>query len=474
MKRQREPGMIIILMPYWSFWEHTVQGLRQIKQRLLETVVLTLSKHFVVPFSTLLEPSNINDVIKAITSNKPDAILVLVTMAAPPAMVSEVVMNSGRTPTVVWAITNQDIDTQNVSEATITSEGATVGTPMIVSDLYKRGYNPALVVGDHRNNRTHKQLVNTLKAAVVASKFISSRIGILSKVPEGYTHQELDPEYIHAQLGPEIVKISPQDFWQRYETVTDNDIKSFHARLLEQFVPMEHIPRISMERSIKATLAFVKLANDFNFDAIAINCHTSDLRLNDKLGIAPCFALGWLTSEGIPCTCTADLNTVLAMRLGKLLGAATLYHEIEFILDDKNLAVLANTGEFDLNWSSANETTHMCLNRWYLNHDPICGICGCFNMKAGPATLVSFVHHQPGSKQPKPKILVAEGYILEEELKTLHTVNGAFRFKDGRIYEKWQMLVSHGIGHHMCCLTGHCAKALNEIARYLEIECIQI
>ena len=126
----------------------------------------------------------------------------------------------------------------------------------------------------------------------------------------------------------------------------------------------------------------------------AFNCHVPQFRFGDEIGIAPCWALGRSTSAGVPFTCTGDILTAVAMLTTKRLGGAALYHEIEAIDYATGEVVIANSGEHDLAWLAPGERPRLRRNGWFCGKDPHCGVCAVLEPPAGPATLVG-VHAAP-------------------------------------------------------------------------------
>jgi hypothetical protein len=65
----------------------------------------------------------------------------------------------------------------------------------------------------------------------------------------------------------------------------------------------------SLERSLRAALALQAVVDRHTLDGGAFNCHVPQFRFGDEIGIAPCWALGRLTTAGRPFTCTGDILT---------------------------------------------------------------------------------------------------------------------------------------------------------------------
>ena len=97
---------------------------------------------------------------------------------------------------------------------------------------------------------------------------------------------------------------------------------------------------------------------------------STQFRFGEPIGIAPCWALGRLTTAGRPFTCTGDIVTAVAMLTTKRLGGAAVYHEIEAIDYATGEVVIANSGEHDLAWSAPGARPRLRPERLVLRQGP--------------------------------------------------------------------------------------------------------
>jgi L-arabinose isomerase len=197
-----------------------------------------------------------------------------------------------------------------------------------------------------------------------------------------------------------------------------------------------------------------------------VNCHVAELRPDPGFGIAPCLALGRLTSEGYPFTCTGDLVTAIAMLAVQALGLPTLYHEVEALDHDHDEAILANTGEYDRRLCG-DSAIDVVPNIWF-EHDPINAPCARFSIPPGPASLVGFVFG------PKPRFVVAEGVFTGRESPQTGTPNAGFRFSSGTVGPTWARWAQAGVVHHSAATNAHVADRIEAIAHHLGAEFVRV
>ena len=207
-------------------------------------------------------------------------------------------------------------------------------------------------------------------------------------------------------------------------------------------------------------------------DGGAFNCHVPQFRFGEPIGIAPCWALGRLTSAGRPFTCTGDIVTAVAMLTTKRLGGAAIYHEIEAIDYATGEVVIANSGEHDLAWLAPGARPRLRPNGWFCGRDAHCGMCAVLEPAPGPATLVGFTPH-PAARGGF-RYVVARGELTSRTFPETGTVNGAFRFHDGPVEAAWARWASAGVNHHSSATPGDLSAEVVTVARHLGIEAVVV
>ena len=224
----------------------------------------------------------------------------------------------------------------------------------------------------------------------------------------------------------------------------------------------------SLVRSVRCAVALEELARREHLDAGAMNCHVPEIRFASEPGIAPCLALGRETSAGY-LDVTGDVPTAIAMLTAKWLGAATLYHELEAIDYDTDELAIANTGEHDLGWSEGRP--RLVANEWFAG-DPHRGLCACYSLRRGSATLVAFTPH---AHEPSGfRYIVAEGGIAGRSFPRTGTPNGAFRFTGLTAADGYRQWALSGASHHSCVGTGLLGDDIALVANHLGVGCVRV
>lgn len=409
----------------------------------------------------------------AFAAGRVDVLLVLQTMAVPPAYTLALIDALAGVPVVVWALHETGLVEGGFDHGRITTHGATVGAPMLSNILGRRRRPFEMVLGRLRDVATVGRVREALRLAAVARGISTARLGRVGVPVDGYLHVDVDDEELRAGIGVEVVRIEPAELVERYKGVDEVRVRALDAEVRAGWVFEDDVDAgDSLERSLRAAVALEDLVADHRLDAGAFNCHVPQFRFGDPIGIAPCWALGRSTSAGVPWTCTGDVLTAVAMLTTKRLGGAALYHEIEAIDYATGEVVIANSGEHDLAWLAPGERPRMRRNGWFCGKDPFCGVCAVFEPPAGPATLVGFTPH-PDARGGF-RLIAARGTLTERRFPETGTLNGAFRFAEGTVEDAWARWARAGVNHHSSATPGDLSAEVAKVARHLGIEAVVI
>lgn len=464
---------VAVVHPYWTLWEHTAGptfradrlALARRAAAALDDVCAVVG---VADYASVIEAGAI---APAIADADTDVILVLQTMAAPSAFTLALLDALPGLPVVIWALHERGLVDGSFDHGGITTQGATVGAPMLSNILGRMGRPFDLVLGRLEDSVAVARVSNALRLAAVARRIRTARLGRVGVPLDGYLHVDVDDGELRSGTGIDIVRIEPDEFVDRYRAVDARSVAELDAEVRAAWVFEEDVDTgESLYRSLRAAVALEGMVADHRLDAGAFNCHVPQLRFGADIGIAPCFALGRSTSAGVPWTCTGDVLTAVAMLLTKRLGGAAVYHEIEAIDYASGEVVIANSGEHDLAWLAPGEPPRLRRNGWFCGKDPHCGVCAVFEPPAGPATLVGFTPHPEA--RGGFRFVAARGTLTERRFPVTGTLNGAFRFRDGPVEEAWARWALAGVNHHSSATPGDLAADVAHVAQMLGVEAV--
>jgi len=446
---------VAVVSPYWHFFEPAVDGdLRADRRALLADAVADVEQHALVVLDELVDSADGVELLQArIEAADADVLLLLLTMAAPPVSTVQLVAVLPGVSVVVWACGRSGALANTVTHADIVRRGATVGTPMITSDLVAEGRSFALLDAAPRTPDANEQLRVTLAAAAVAARVRHARVGRLGTALAGYSSVDDSDARLHGGLGLQILSLPETTLAAACAEVSSADVRAW----LDAY-EAGYDWRERDERAVVAAVALEATMTDYRLDAGTLNCHVDAIRGAPAIG-APCFALGHATSSGRPWTCTGDVLTAITMMIASWLTGTALYHEIEAHDDVRDDFVLANSGEHDSRW--APDRPRVDRNPWWpqgvsARHALLEGDCTVLTLRRGAS---------------RHRLVVAEGRTSADELPGTGTASGRFSFAGTSGRDAWRAWVRAGAGHHSCLARGHVAPQLQQVADHLGIGC---
>jgi L-arabinose isomerase len=466
-----ERPRIGLAVPYNTFWEASVPfDLRADREGLADRAQTALEPHAEVAVRGTV--ASVEDGValgRRLREADVEALLVLQTLAVMPAYMRAALEQVPELPVVVWTVHRERRIPPDFDHSGITSEGATVGTPMLTNVLVRSGRPFRLVVGLVDDPETVSAAAEALRGGAVATQLRRARVGRVGPVFQGYDCVDADDDRLRAATGIEPVRIESAELLELYLAVAPERIAELECETRELYDVDPGAEGDGLERSLRAACALEDLVEQHRLDAGAINCHVPELRFGAEFGIAPCFALGRQTSRGVPWACAGDVVTAVAMLTLKLLGGAAQYHELESLDYDTGELVVASSGEHDL--AFAGERPRLIRNGWY-DSDPHCGACACFGAPAGAATLVGFT--ELDAPVPGYRFVVAPGEFTGTAWPAVGTPYAAFRFGSGPATEAWTRWCEAGANHHSAATPGDFAGAVEDVARFLGVETVRV
>jgi L-arabinose isomerase len=468
------PGRLAVLAPYWSFWEASVGPQLAADRQALTAAAAEMVQD--LQFDSIRVIDGPGEGAAAATGafdSEAATVLVLQSMAVPPAWTMEAIDALAGIPVIVFACYRDGEVPASFGHGGITAAGATVGAAQIVNVLCRRDRAHELVVGRVGDQAVADQLNRSLRAGVAAHRLARARVALVGEPQEGYACVDIDPAALRQATGIEVVHVAPGVVRDAYVDVppeSETCLRAEVASLFELAADVEEDQGLS--RSLRLACALQALDEENRWSAGAMNCHVPEIRYAEDPGVTPCFALGRETTRGIPWTCTGDVPTAIAMLAVKALGQPALYHELEALDERTNELVIANSGEHDLAWGDGHGRPILRRNGWFAG-DPRCGACAAYSSAPGPASLVAFTPH--GQEDSGFRFIVAEGELTGRAFPATGTANGAFRFAgDEPVVDVFRRWCAAGPPHHSCCTTSHVADEVAAIARFLGVGCSRV
>jgi L-fucose isomerase-like protein len=457
---------IAIVLPVTLDWQAVVPfDLGDDRKRLLELTTRLLADEAIAETTSIVESlADADHAAERARDANVEATLVVMTMAVRPAAALAAIRGIAR-PVVVWALQQGGALAGDVGHAEIVANGGTVGAPILTSLLTRDGHPFELVLGPP-DAATLERISRALRAAAAAHRISTARLGRVGLPVSGYGSVDLSEPRLRDGLGVSVIRIDPAELLEIYEATPAGRAIAVADEMRSLFAVDPALNAEDLARAARGAAALEELVARYELDAGALTCHVQGMRFLPGLGFAPCFALGRMSSRGVPWSCSSDLPAAVAMVTLSALGAAAQYHELEMLDCASGEFLVASSGEHDLRLAGP-ARPRLVRNGWFPS-DPHAGVCACFGLKPGPATLLAFA--QIDAPAPTHRFVVASGEFGEREFAHTGTPHAAFRFAGADPADSWERWCHGGASLHSACSDGDLTDLVGTVGRHLGVE----
>jgi L-arabinose isomerase len=465
-----------MVQPFWRFWQHVAPvGHADRRRREMDELCSLLQREGEKSAAANFLSLGLWDVEGSDQSvvgpfGVSDVVLLVITMAAPPQQLHALLSRFPKVPLVLCALDDTANLPENFDHAAITTRGATVGLPMLTSILTRSGRPYQLVVAAFDDASSIAELAAACAEAGEAGRISHARLGRIGNPQRGYSHVDASDAALTDAFGLQVVRLSPDDLVASYRSINDDAVRALSLEVSKSWDTEPTTSTEAQTRSLRSTLALQHLVQEHRLDAGSLNCHVPEIRLGSEIGIAPCFALGTSTSDGVPWTCTGDVLTAVAMLVAQVLSGSSLYHELEAMDACTGEFVVANTGEHDLAWIADGARPRLCENHWFRGVDEYDSYCASHKLAVSTATLLAVSYSANG----RLRLVSADGAITGRGFPAVGTPHGAFRFASGPARIAWGDWIRAGVNHHSALAKGHLASAVERVSSALGIEHVTV
>ncbi|WP_180900387.1 hypothetical protein [Martelella soudanensis] len=395
-------------------------------------------------------------------ANPPEALLLVPTMATPPAAIAALAREAG-VPVVIACTHDLSEITDAYDMRALCRHSTNVGATMLGAMLARVPDAPGHVViaGFLDDAEFHRRLAMALRVAVLARRMKGLRIGRFGPVMPGYDHVGLNEEEA-AMGGVEVIDIALDDWASCHAAVTVEEIAAFRGDRLPALLPegTEWSASEDLERAIRMAIALDRMACERDIACGSLTCR-GPFGVELPNGSIGCLATTLMTGSGRPFSATGDLVTAVAMHIGKYLGGATLYCELDAVDRKRDAFLVANTGEGDFAFVPAGGAATIRPAAAHSGRD-LPGVVLAHDLSMGPATMLGVV---PDKGAGKFRLLALEGDTLSPARTALQVTHGWFRTNRRPALDAFEAWANAHATHHGALSRGHLGEAIGWLGR---------
>ncbi|MEW5979312.1 MAG: hypothetical protein AB1898_26255 [Acidobacteriota bacterium] len=455
---------------YVDYYENIVPGLKKSKEALYRKVVAALRSGGLdlTCYDPITDLHSARNVRQRLDKDSIECLVVLPLVATFSAL-SDELAKGWRGPLVLLSSMAGTTVPKTMTMTKAVAESQAFGSQAIANGWMRQGLKFQVVhhvPGTHPGNQAILELIKTIELGRALPRL---RMGLIGQVFDGMTDVLLPSDDLARNVGARIVKIPMRRIHDLMQKTTAAEESALARQLTKQFV-IGPFSATEMKLSLRAALAIRRVISEEELDCAAFNSHGEDGLKSRRLGIMCALGVTLATSAGCPLSEVGDLCTALAMWLGRKLGGASYYTELDSAYISPHGWLVLNSGEYDLAWLRSGSKPRLVRNTNFKGVNGR-GASVCAPLRVGPATLINFSPTPTGDRPYR--IQYCEGIIGKKWNPEMGVGNARFEVAGNALtlYEKW---LSAGPVHHSCLSPGHLGKRLEQSCQQQDWSCVRV
>ena len=157
-----------------------------------------------------------------------------------------------------------------------------------------------------------------VRACMANAGFRGARIGQLGIRPEQFESVWADEAALQRQFDQTVVPLEMERFFDQVEAIPADDPEVVRTVAeVSAGADVSGLPEGTLAMLARYEVGLLRLAEEKQLQAVAVNCWR---RVQQRLGISVCSALGRITDRGLMCACEVDIYGAATMLAAYLTG----------------------------------------------------------------------------------------------------------------------------------------------------------
>ena len=303
------------------------------------------------------------------------------------------------------------------------------------------------------------------KAARVAGRLSSARIGFLGHTYPGMLDMYSDFTMVTAQTGAHIEVLEMCDLEKAVNAVTPSEVDE-KLDIIRSVFTIEDAPDDDLRWSATVACGLDRLVDEFALDGLTYYYRGRDGNRYEQLGAGLIVGNSLLTARGIPASGEGDLKTNLAMMILDQFDAGGSFTEFYAMDFREDFVLMGHDGPGHLAISGRKPV----LRGLGLYHGKRGnGVSVEFSVKTGPVTLLAMTQTADGNL----KMLTAEGESIPGPILRIGNTNSRLRFPLGprEFVNNW---CHEGPTHHCALGIGRVAGAIEKFSQLTGLGLVKV
>jgi L-arabinose isomerase len=234
----------------------------------------------------------------------------------------------------------------------------------------------------------------------------------------------------------------------------------------ETFEVDESVDEEELEWAARVSVGLHRLAEDFDFDALAYYYRGTNGSVYERLGAGLILGNSLLTAHGVPASGEGDLKNAVAMKVMDALGAGGSFTEFYAMDFHEGFMLMGHDGPGHI---AISDSAPILRGLGVYHGKAGYGVSVEFGVKSGPVTIFAVTQTREGNL----KMLAAEGESLPGTTLRIGNTNSRLKFAlpPAAFMNAW---CDQAPTHHCALGVGHHGGTLRKVARLLDLEFVEV
>ncbi len=308
--------------------------------------------------------------------------------------------------------------------------------------------------------------------ACVLHALKGARIGLMGHALEAMYDMHADPTAVSAAFGVHVPLLEMDSMVEEYQAVSGAEIQEKIELIQKEFdMPdpksdalTRKLTQPDLQQAARSAAALDRFVETHRLNGLAYYYEGSENSLQRQVASSLIVGNSILNAQGIPMCGEFDLKTCIAMLIMDRLDIGGSFAELHPFDFSEDFILIGHDGPHHLRIADGKPALRSLLK---YHGKPGSGASVEFHIKEGPITMLGITQTQSGAF----KFVIGEGESKKGPIPPTGNTNtrGHFLPDTKTFIKRWVM---EGPTHHYALGIGHHAKAIEKIARILNIESV--
>ena len=305
-----------------------------------------------------------------------------------------------------------------------------------------------------------ERILELARAAAVVSKLSEAKILVVGDHPVGFDACNFERHELKSRFGVDSVGMPITEFIESVKALPDEVADAPYERRAKDFPNLGTMDPVATRKSLKVYAALSDLSRKESFDGVAVRCWPEFFT---QYGCAACGAIALLNEDRIPGGCEADMyGVVSSLILQWSSGLGVFNSDLVDIDPESDTMVFWHCGQAPIEMADPDSQPEATIHS-----NRKLPLLSQFPLKPGRITLCRITQGKG-----KLRMMLASGEMLKAPLAYSGT-SGVARL-DIHAEEFRQRLLDEGMEHHCSLTYGDHRPVLRQIAKYLQLELVEL